>query len=520
MVSSINQKQARPRTKTSSGAKTVIHNARAIRMQGERQRAPSSGSASSQILKWLEWLHQTLLVVSADLEITWVSKPLQEVASPNILKSGGSFTDLFARRGQATRIIQTLRERGHLTRELVTLRGQATGTFPAFLDIVTLNNDDGELSYVILVRSIEEQEQCERSQDEAKSYLGGILHSSPEAVIAFDPRGVVTYANPATERLIGISVEVMLRTPIGLWVRDRTNLGRIVSALRVNSSRKMYGQDFEFHRDDGETVWISVSSSPLRMHDGTTQGTVVFLRDVTERHHLAQTLSRKNTELENYVHVVSHDLRSPLTSILGFSQLLRKQAGHLLDEKSLHFLQRIENGSHIMGNLINDLLQLSRVSQEQRTPVLVDVVQLLRQLRSELKPRLDEKGLRLEIPTEAPMIKGSRTQMYQVFSNLIGNAINHMGQVLDPLIQVQAKQNSDEITFSVRDNGRGIPKALHENIFEIFRSYPSPDEKNPGTGIGLAIVSKISENAGGRVWLESDIGCGTTFFFSIPQHAK
>ncbi len=490
-------------------------------MQGAKPSPPVTGGASTQILEWLEWLHQTIFMISTDLEITWVSDPLQEVFSPTALNLGDSFNTIFASHEQATRVVQTLRERSYLTRELVTLKGQAAGTFPAFLDVVTFDHDQGRgPSYLIVVRSVEEQARCDRSQDEAESYLGGILHSSPEAVIAFDPGGVVTYANPAAERLIGIPVEVMLRKPIGLWVQDRTNLERIISALRVDTSRKIYGQDFEFHRGDGTAVWISVSASPLRMHDGTTQGMVVFLRNVTERHQIAQSLARKNIELENYVHVVSHDLRSPLTSVLGFAQLLRRQAGDLLDEKSLHFLNRIEKGSQMMGNLITDLLQFSRVSQKQDPPELVDVVQILRQLCSELKPRLDEKKLRLEIPTDAPMVKGSRTEMYQVFSNLIGNAISHMGSVSNPLIQVRAKQADDEVIFSVRDNGRGIPGELQENIFEIFRSYPNPDEKNPGTGIGLAIVRKISENAGGRVWVESAPGFGTTFFISIPQRGQ
>ncbi|MBW2713107.1 MAG: HAMP domain-containing histidine kinase, partial [Deltaproteobacteria bacterium] len=125
--------------------------------------------------------------------------------------------------------------------------------------------------------------------------------------------------------------------------------------------------------------------------------------------------------------------------------------------------------------------QLSRVGQRRESPELVDTLQVLRQLCSELKPRLDEKGLRLKIPVDAPMVAGSQTQMYQVFSNLIGNAITHMGKVCNPLIEVQAKEEENETIFSVRDNGRGIPKELHADVFEIFRSFPGPDDENHGT---------------------------------------
>ncbi len=160
------------------------------------------------------------------------------------------------------------------------------------------------------------------------------------------------------------------------------------------------------------------------------------------------------------------------------------------------------------------------MGQREETREHVDIIQVLRQLRSELKPRLDEKALRLEIPTDAPMVTGSRTQMYQVFSNLIGNAVTHMGKACDPLIQVLVKESDGETIFAVRDNGRGIPKELQADIFEIFRSFPGPGEENRGTGIGLAIVRKIAENTGGRVWLESEINRGTTFFFAIPQSVR
>lgn len=139
-------------------------------MQGAKQSAPVSAGTSTQILEWLEELHQTLLMISPDLEITWVSDSLQQVFFPNALNPGDAFDTLFASREQATHVIQTLRERRCLTSELVTLQGQAAGTFPACLDIVTFDNDQGEPSYVVIVRSIEEQERSDRFQDKAQTF--------------------------------------------------------------------------------------------------------------------------------------------------------------------------------------------------------------------------------------------------------------------------------------------------------------------------------------------------------------
>jgi signal transduction histidine kinase len=235
------------------------------------------------------------------------------------------------------------------------------------------------------------------------------------------------------------------------------------------------------------------------------------MRDVTERHHAATELSRKNAELEHCVTALAHDLRSPLVALLGFSRLLRQDYGALLDDTGTHFVDRIEQAGRTMEDLIHDLLELSRIGKPGERKALVNPATVLHQLQAELKPRLEAAGIELELPHDPPLVFCDRTRLYQVFSNLIGNAIDHMGACEQPRIAVSIFEEGDVCHISVSDSGCGIDSKHHEQVFEAFQSLGPARDGRTGAGIGLAIVKKIAETHGGRAWLESRSGCGTTF---------
>jgi two-component system sensor kinase FixL len=264
--------------------------------------------------------------------------------------------------------------------------------------------------------------------------------------------------------------------------------------------------------------WISVSSRPLQLPDGRAAGSVSFLRDVTERKAMQEQLEHKNSELESYVHSVSHDLRSPLVSMLGFGKLLRQDYETILDETGRHFLDRIEQAGHTMEGLIHDLLELSHIGESGEDRTLVDPRSVLLQLQAELKPRLDERDISLRVPDNPPLVLCDRTRLYQVFSNLIGNSIEHMGRSgEDAWIRVDIDIRSDHHRICVRDNGIGIAAADHERIFQMFQSLNRRDDTQRPTGMGLAIVKKIAEVNGGRVWVDSRSGEGAAFYLTLPR---
>lgn len=232
------------------------------------------------------------------------------------------------------------------------------------------------------------------------------------------------------------------------------------------------------------------------------------------------SLEKKNEELETCVRSISHDLRSPLVSVLGFTRLLRDEFGEPIGRTGRHFLDRIEQAGRNMERLLHDMLELSRIDETPNCTVHVSPVAVLEQLAAEKKLPLEEAGIELSFPNEAPIIVCDRTRLYQVFSNLIGNAIQHMEPLTGGRIEVDVTTVADGWEISVADNGPGIPEDDLSRIFEAFQTAKTPT-KNAATkkssGLGLAIVRKIVESHEGRIRVESVLGEGARFIVWLPR---
>jgi signal transduction histidine kinase len=235
------------------------------------------------------------------------------------------------------------------------------------------------------------------------------------------------------------------------------------------------------------------------------------------RDKVTKKLERTNAELEHCIHALAHDLRSPLVALLGFSRLLRQDYGSQLDNTGVHFIDRIEQAGQTMEDLIHDLLELSRIGQPGERKALVNPKAVLTQLHAEMKPRLDAGGTHLELPQDPPLIFCDRTRLYQVFSNLIGNALDHMGVCENPRIVVSIEEKAEHHQITVSDSGKGIADEHHDRIFDVFQSLGPATDGRRGTGIGLAVVKKIAETHGGIAWLESSAGQGAKFHITLPR---
>jgi len=258
---------------------------------------------------------------------------------------------------------------------------------------------------------------------------------------------------------------------------------------------------------------LQVSSSPL---PGSARA--VVLRDVTDQRDTEQRLRKANEELEHCIGALAHDLRSPLVGLLGFSRLLRQDYEDSLDETGHHFLDRIEQAGRTMEGLIHDLLELARIGEAGERPVLVDPREVLYQLAAELKPRLEVAGIELVLPINlVSRVYCDRSRIYQLFSNLIGNAIDHMGPRPGARIEVLIDEDDAQHEIVVADNGRGVDPTHRERIFEVFQSIGVRSDGRRGTGMGLAIVKKIVERRGGQIWVESEPGSGARFHVTLPR---
>lgn len=262
---------------------------------------------------------------------------------------------------------------------------------------------------------------------------------------------------------------------------------------------------------------MTAPSEPGQLPSDANRARKLRLRETASEQHALTDLLRRNAELEHCINALAHDLRSPLVALLGFSRLLRQDYGELLDDTGTHFVDRIEQAGRTMEALIHDLLELSRIGQPGEYPALVDPRAVLSQLAAELKPRLDEKRIRLVLPDNPPLVYCDRSRLYQVFSNLIGNAVEHMGECESPTISVEIRDEAGLHRITVHDCGLGVERKHHERIFEPFQSLVSRRDGRSGTGMGLAIVRKIAETHGGRAWVESPPGKGAAFHVTLPQ---
>lgn len=470
---------------------------------------------SVRLLEGLARLHEAVVVLDRRGRVTWMSDAVGTLCGDAARHLGRRYGELVAAPARAEELRRRMAEQGSLANERVEF---LTASGQRLLLEVSMVRVPGDVAantlYVAIVRPVDARDRSERELQHTIDYLSSILDCSPETVVAVDGTGFVTYVNPAIERLIGYAPVDVLDKPISLFVRNSADLERIVAALGPGGDIR--AQDVEVRRRDGVPVTVSVSASPLRLRDGHRAGTVVVLRDVTERRRFEAELARKNAELEHYVHAVSHDLRSPLVALLGFSRLLRQDYGGVLGDTGRHFLDRVEQAGRTMETLIHDLLEVSRIGQAADRKTHVDPLKILLQLRGELKPRLEAQGVEISLP-ESPLVLCDRTRLYQIFSNLIGNAVDHMGFRPDARIHVEVEEEPEHHHLVVRDNGVGIDPAHHERIFEIFQSLGPRSDGGRGTGVGLAIVKKIAETHGGRVWVESAAGAGAAFHVLLPR---
>jgi signal transduction histidine kinase len=233
-----------------------------------------------------------------------------------------------------------------------------------------------------------------------------------------------------------------------------------------------------------------------------------------ERERLIEELERRNAELERFTYTVSHDLRSPLVTVRGFVDLLEKDAGAGEAEKVADDIARIRGATATMEKLLRELLELSRVGRVMNPPERVSLDELARQAIGVLQGRLRAAGVRVEVLPGLPCVSGDRTRLLEVFQNLIENAVKFRSGQGDPLVEVGSRPGPEGPTIYVRDNGVGIDPRYHDRVFSLFERL---DPRVEGTGVGLALVKRIVEVHGGRVWVESEgSGKGSTFCFSLP----
>jgi PAS domain S-box-containing protein len=271
----------------------------------------------------------------------------------------------------------------------------------------------------------------------------------------------------------------------------------------------------------GEERWVLVTKMPLRDETGEITGTFGIARDITTRkknedaiRRANADLARSNADLEQFAYVASHDLQEPLRAVAGYCQLLERRYVGALDEQGDTYLQHVVEGAQRMQQLIDDLLQYSRVSRKRDEFEPTDLRDAVEQAKLMMKTPIEQSGATIHCES-LPVVMADRAQQVQLFQNLISNAIKYRGDE-PPAVVISAEDRDGEVVISVCDNGIGIEPEFFDRIFVIFKRLHTRDEY-AGTGIGLAVCKRIVDRHRGRIWVESEPGQGCDFRFTIPS---
>jgi PAS domain S-box-containing protein len=367
----------------------------------------------------------------------------------------------------------------------------------------------------------------ESNSHEMRAILAAIVESSDDAIIGKTVGGIISTWNQGAQRMFGYSPEeaigksIFLIIPLGqqheeIEIQKRLALGERVDHFETVRIAK-----------DGGRIDVSVTVSPIKNLKGEIIGASKIARDITAKRRTeadlarhARELARSNLELEHFAYVTSHDLQEPLRTLHSFAQLLEQKCGASLDEEARVHLGFIVGGVKRMQSLITDLLSYCRISTTGLPYTSCDCNKLCETLVEGLKATIELHGAKITI-SPLPTVICDAAQLGRVFQNLLVNAIKFHGPQA-PVVHVFSTESAEEWIFSVSDRGIGISPEFFERIFIIFQRLHTIEEFG-GTGIGLATCKKIVERHGGRIWLESELGKGSTFHFSIPkrpQHVK
>ncbi len=365
-----------------------------------------------------------------------------------------------------------------------------------------------------------ERKRTEEALRESESKFRDLYDHAPSGYQEYDTDGSITNVSRTDVEMLGYTREEMIGRPIWKLSVDEDTVREQVMAKLTGAQPPARQLERIYRRKDGTTFPVLVEDRLILDETGHIKGIRCTVQDITERKRIEEALRKKteelarsNEDLEQFAYVASHDLQEPLRMVTSYVQLLSKRYKAKLDADANEFIDFAVDGAVRMRKLINDLLTYSRVGTQGKELSPTDSEAVLAQSISNLKVTIEEHGA-LVTHDPLPMVMADSSQLEQLFQNLIGNAIKFRSSQ-PPHIHLSASQNGKGWVFSVRDNGIGIASEYSERIFVIFQRLHSRQEY-PGTGIGLAICKKIVERHGGHIWVESDVGKGATFCFTLP----
>ena len=377
-------------------------------------------------------------------------------------------------------------------------------------------SEDG---FSVYYKDITKRKIITQALEEAYQKESEILESISDAFLAVDKDYNFIYFNKKAEKLLKIKKEDALGK--NKWDLFSYAKGTIAEK-EYNKALNNETRTFDFYNEPLEK-WFNIRSYPSK------RGLSIYFRDITlekeqqkeleklnhELQDYTQKLEQSNQELEQFAYIASHDLQEPLRMVSSFMLQLQNKYQNQLDEKAQTYINFAVDGAKRMRQIIIDLLDFSRAGTQNEKLEHLDLNEEIAEVLSLLHTSINQKNVDLEID-ELPKIYYSKTAIRQIFHNLIGNAIKYSSKIENPKITILWKENKKHYEFQIKDNGIGIEPKFKEKIFQIFQRLHSKAEYS-GTGLGLAICKKIIEKYGGTIWVDSQLGFGSSFHFTLPK---
>ncbi|HTH60132.1 MAG TPA: PAS domain S-box protein [Paraburkholderia sp.] len=396
--------------------------------------------------------------------------------------------------------------------------------FPIEVSLSPLKTDRGLDLVMATIHDITARKRAEQALLDGEARMRAIVDTAVDAIITIDETGVVERVNPRTQQLFGYDASEMVGRNISMLMPQpyRDMHDGYLARYRQTGEKRIIGIGREVVglRKDGSTFPMDLAVS--EMYLGQRRMFTGIVRDITERKRadeqrsrLLQEISSANEELTNFAYVVSHDLKAPLRGIGSLADWLSVDYADKFDDEGREHMRLLISRVHRMSALIDGILQYSRVGRVRETPVVIDLNVLVREVIDLLAP---PETITVTVEDALPTVLAERTRIQQVFQNLISNAIKYMDKPVGK-VRIGCTQHAGKWQFSVSDNGPGIEPRHFERIFQLFQTL-APRDRVESTGVGLTLARKILDMYGGEIWVESVVGLGSTFYFTLPFSAK
>jgi PAS domain S-box-containing protein len=384
--------------------------------------------------------------------------------------------------------------------------------------VTPLLDQDGRVNGSIHVaHDISKIKQAGETVRKSEVLYRSILTASPDTIVITDLEGRIRMVSPAGLTMFGYgsSEEVQGRTILDFIIpEDRERAAATILLLLKGT---FSGPDeYRAVRSDGSTVTVEANGDFIIGTDGQTESMIFVIRNINDRKRVEEELNKKNSEIEQFIYTVSHDLRSPLVTIKTFLGYLENDMAGDNHERVAQDMQFIHGAANKMKLLLDELLEMSRIDRVEAPPVRVTLMELLGEVLDILAGAISEQRVDIHLPATDLTLFGDRARLCQIWQNLVENAIKYSREGGTVRVELGAYLEDGETVFFVKDNGIGIEPQYHGKIFGIFEKL---DHASPGAGLGLSMVQRIVEKNGGRIWIESEgakAEKGSTFFFTLP----